>query len=91
VRGAAPRFAPGAGGGAGAGAGELAAAARLAPGARAALAATLEAGGAACAQCGDAPEDALVSACGHLFCRQCITVQARLANLKCKLSYRAGN
>lgn len=28
-----------------------------------------------CAQCGDISEDAVVSACHHVFCRQCITMQ----------------
>lgn len=28
-----------------------------------------------CAQCGDIPEDAVVSACHHVFCQQCITMQ----------------
>lgn len=73
MKGAAARF----GAAVGVGAGEAAAAARLAPEARAALLGTLEAGGAACAQCGDLPEDPLVAICAHLFCRQCIAVQAR--------------
>lgn len=73
MKGAAARF----GEAAGAGAGELAAAARLTAAACGGLLATLEAGGSACAQCGDLPEDPLVSACAHLFCRQCIAVQAR--------------
>lgn len=32
-----------------------------------------------CAQCGDISEDAVVSACHHVFCRQCITMQVRPA------------
>ncbi|KAK9831907.1 hypothetical protein WJX81_008001 [Elliptochloris bilobata] len=71
VKGAAAKF----GTTVGAGAAELAAAAKLAPDARGALLATLEAGGSACAQCGDLPEDPLVAVCAHLFCRQCIAVQ----------------
>ncbi|XP_072955755.1 helicase-like transcription factor CHR28 isoform X1 [Typha angustifolia] len=32
----------------------------------------LEAGSAICTICNDAPEDAVVSICGHVFCNQCI-------------------
>ena len=33
-----------------------------------------------CAQCGDISEDAVVSACHHVFCKQCITMQASFYN-----------
>ena len=83
VKGAAARF----GSAVGVGAAEAAAAAKLAPEARSALLATLEAGGSACAQCGDLPEDPLVAVCSHLFCRQCIAVQAR-RTAPCPLTLR---
>lgn len=36
---------------------------------------TLQREPSVCAQCGDISEDAVVSACCHVFCRQCITMQ----------------
>lgn len=36
---------------------------------------TLQQEPSVCAQCGDISEDAVVSACHHVFCRQCITMQ----------------
>ena len=36
---------------------------------------TLQQEPSVCAQCGDISEDAVVSACHHVFCRQCITTQ----------------
>ena len=42
------------------------------------LSATAEASGSPCALCGDMPEDAVVSLCNHLYCRQCIYLQVSL-------------
>jgi len=36
---------------------------------------TLQQEPSVCAQCGDISEEAVVSACCHVFCRQCITMQ----------------
>ena len=36
---------------------------------------TLQQEPSVCTQCGDICEDAVVSACHHVFCRQCITMQ----------------
>ena len=54
---------------------EAAAAAALAPRVRAALLATLDAGDQACAACGDAPDEAAVTPCRHVYCRQCAAAE----------------
>jgi SNF2 family DNA or RNA helicase len=51
---------------------ERGAAKRLPAARRAALAATLANALTACVECGDAPDDPVVAACGHVFCRQCV-------------------
>ena len=50
---------------------EVSAAKRLPADARAQLLAVAEAGQGECPLCNDCPEDAVVAACGTLFCRQC--------------------
>ena len=59
------------------GAAALAAARKLAPEQRKSLLSVLESGASECAQCGDVPENAVIAACHHTFCTQCISVQVR--------------
>ena len=54
---------------------ELAVGAGLAPKVRAALVAALAAHDAPCAACGDAPDEAAVTPCRHVYCRQCGAVR----------------
>lgn len=52
---------------------EAAAARKLPAALRTSLAATLRDGLTECAECGDVPEEPVVSVCGHIFCRQCVS------------------
>jgi hypothetical protein len=52
---------------------QAAAARRLPADVRASLAGALSGTLGECATCGDIPEDAVVSACGHLYCAQCVS------------------
>lgn len=54
---------------------QLSAAKKLAGQMREQLQQTLQQEPSVCVQCGDISEDAVVSACHHVFCRQCITMQ----------------
>ena len=56
---------------------QLSAAKKLAGQMREQLLQTLQQEPSVCAECGDISEDAVVSACHHVFCRQCITMQVR--------------
>lgn len=50
---------------------------KLRPELRAALLEAAEGLQSACSLCHDAPEEAVISKCGHVFCRQCIAEQVR--------------
>ena len=58
---------------------EVAAARKLAPQLRAQLLICLRANCGTCALCGDLPEEPVLGSCGHAFCAQCATLQARAA------------
>lgn len=64
---------------------EIAAVRRLAPDTQAALLSALREGAVVCGDCGDVPEDASVTRCGHVFCRQCLA-----AALECEAGGNAG-
>jgi SNF2 family DNA or RNA helicase len=58
---------------------QLAAVRRLAPDTRNALLAALRGHQSQCPVCGDIPEDAVVTRCGHVYCQQCVAAQQCMA------------